>query len=188
MGALEKSSYARRRNVLVGKSFAAVLDNQRRLATLEPRLNLAMLSLTLVTSSRSLSMPRGRTSSHALLLLDGAFVVRQVAQDRGMASLRHGQRGHASRQRRNAHICLHARPAHGRDGTRRKQPRRHCRPNWLFAVVNADGSRAELWRWIFYGDGDRSFQRPTFIVRARPAPKHHALPEASCHSQHGQYN
>lgn len=67
------------RDSQVVKALSAVLHNQWRLATLEPGLHLAMLTLTLVTSSGSLPVARGGTATDSLLLVNSARVVGQAA-------------------------------------------------------------------------------------------------------------
>lgn len=84
-------------DIHIVETLPAVLDNQRCLSTLEPRLDLSMLALTLVTPPRRLAMARRRTTANTLPILDGALVVPEVAQDRGMARLDR-EAGEAGRQ------------------------------------------------------------------------------------------
>lgn len=50
-------------NIHILKPTLSMHDNIRRLTTVETRRHLSMLSLTLMTASRGLSLPRGRTST-----------------------------------------------------------------------------------------------------------------------------
>ena len=60
-----------------------MLHNQRCLAALKPRVNLAVLLLALMASSRRLSVPRRRSAANALLLMNRPLVVREAAEDGG---------------------------------------------------------------------------------------------------------
>lgn len=64
-----------------------MLDDQRSLTTLEPRLDLSVLLLTLVTSSRRLSVARRGTATDSLLDVHGARVVGEAAEDGGISGL-----------------------------------------------------------------------------------------------------
>lgn len=64
-----------------------MLHNQRRLTTLEPSVDFAVLLLTLVTSSRCLAMPGRRATTNALLVMDCPLGVRQAAEDGSRSSL-----------------------------------------------------------------------------------------------------
>ena len=62
----------------------------RSLATLEPRWNFSVLLLTLMTSSRRLSLARRRTTTTSYALAVGFRLVLQVRQDRGVPRLEKG--------------------------------------------------------------------------------------------------
>lgn len=70
------------------ETLLAKLHNQRGLTTLEPRFHLAMLTLTFVTSPRRLSMPRRRTTTDTLSVMNGALVVGEAAKNGCVSNLR----------------------------------------------------------------------------------------------------
>lgn len=72
-------------HILVIRSLMAVHNILRRLATLESRRDLSMLLLSLVTSSRCLSLSTRRTTSATNALLVGLVSVVQAGKDRGVA-------------------------------------------------------------------------------------------------------
>jgi hypothetical protein len=85
-----------------------MLDDQRCLTTLEPRLDLSMLLLTLVTTTRCLSVSGRGTTTNSLLLVNGASVVGETAEDRRISGLE-GEAGEVGGQRR--HGSIGSRPA-----------------------------------------------------------------------------
>ena len=78
--------------------------DQGRLTTLEPRVDLAVLLLTIMTSSRGLSVTRRGTTTDSLLLVEGAGVVGEVAENRGVSGLER-QAGEVGRQGGDRGIC-----------------------------------------------------------------------------------
>lgn len=58
-----------------------MLDNQRRLSTLEPRPDVSMLLLALVAPSGRLAVPGGGTATDSLAFFVRALVGRQAAED-----------------------------------------------------------------------------------------------------------
>lgn len=75
-------------------------DSQRRLTSLEPRIDLAMLSLTLVTTTRCLSVTRRGTAAYADALVVRALVLGKVREDGGAASLGPDREGGQERYER----------------------------------------------------------------------------------------
>ena len=73
--------------IQVHKSLPSMTDSQRRLTTLEPRVDGAMLLLTLVTATGRLSVARGGTATDADALLVGALVLLEVGEDGCAAGL-----------------------------------------------------------------------------------------------------
>lgn len=67
--------------IQVLKSKASLLEDQRRLTTLEPRPDFPVLLLTLVTSSRRLALARRRTTTDSDSLLVRSCIVGQVGED-----------------------------------------------------------------------------------------------------------
>jgi hypothetical protein len=110
-----------------------MLDDQRCLATLEPRLDLSMLLLTLVTTTRCLSVSRRRTTTNSFLHMNSTGSVGETAEDRRIAGLE-GEAGEVRGQRRYGSIagCSAAqRRAKGGDS------RRHRRRRGAVAVVSS---------------------------------------------------
>jgi hypothetical protein len=101
---------------LLGASYSPVIEplstlllDQRCLTTLKPRLDFAMLPLTLVTSSRRLAMSRRRTASDTFSLLNSALNVGETGKDGRLSGIleretseRGRQLAQGSRGRRNA--------------------------------------------------------------------------------------
>lgn len=104
-----KIEASQRGDLLVCKTHPPMLKDQRRLTTLEPRLDFSVLSLTLVTTTRRLAVSRRSTTTFSNPLVVGTPVVAQVAQNRGVPCLRqrlglwflmYGEGGKEGRQRR----------------------------------------------------------------------------------------
>lgn len=79
-------------DVLVNETLAAVRDDQRRLTTLEPWVDLSFGLLTIHTTTRSLAIARRGTATLADALVVGAPVVGQAGED-GCASGLDGEGG-----------------------------------------------------------------------------------------------
>jgi len=62
-------------------------DNLRRLSTVEPRGDLSMLLLTLMTPSGSFSFPRSRTTTASDLLAVRTRIIGKRSEDVGVAAL-----------------------------------------------------------------------------------------------------
>lgn len=67
--------------IQVLESEPSPLEDQRRLTTLEPRMDLSMLPLTLVTPSGRLALARRRTTANPNPLLVRPLVVRQAGEN-----------------------------------------------------------------------------------------------------------
>lgn len=68
-----------------------MLEDQGRLSTLEPRLHVAVLALTLVTATRRLAIARRRTTTFPYTLVVGPLVVAEVGEDGCAPRLRRGR-------------------------------------------------------------------------------------------------
>jgi hypothetical protein len=79
-------------HVLVDEAHPAMADDERCLATLEPRLDLSMLFLTLVTATGRLAVAGRGTATSPDALVVGALVVGKTGEDR-CASCLHREGG-----------------------------------------------------------------------------------------------
>jgi hypothetical protein len=75
------------RHALIHKALATQSHDKWCLATLEPRIDFALLLLTLVATTRRLAKPRRGTTADTLALVVGAFVVLEAGQDVGAPCL-----------------------------------------------------------------------------------------------------
>lgn len=100
-----------------------MLDDQRCLTTLEPRLDLSMLLLTLVTTASRLSVSGRGTAADSFLVVNGAGVVGEAAEDGSMAGLE-GEAGEVRGQRRHGSIGGYPAAQGCAEG---RNPRRHRR-------------------------------------------------------------
>lgn len=112
-------------HLLIVETLGSPLHNQRCLATLEPRLDVAMLSLTLVTSSGRLALAGRGTTTESDALVVSSLVVAEAGEDGGIAGA-DGQAGEEGDEARG--VCGGAEGAATacRSMQRRYYPWRHC--------------------------------------------------------------
>lgn len=84
---LRRDSNGGRKNVHVVPSSLAVHDDILRLTTIEARRDLAVLLLTLVTTSGSFTLAGGRTTTAADALVVGCGIIRERGENGGVAGL-----------------------------------------------------------------------------------------------------
>ena len=89
-------------DVLVNETLAAVRDDQGRLTTLEPWVDLSLGLLTIHTTTRGLAIAGRGTATLADALVVGALVVGQAGEDGCASGLDRegGEEGNEGRRRR----------------------------------------------------------------------------------------
>lgn len=128
-------------------------DNLRRLTTIEPRRDLPVLILTLMTTTGRLSLPRGRTTTATDLLVVGAGVIGERGEDVGVPGLLLQLREEELCWGRHDWLDEGALPLHGQ----RLEFGSHCCNGVVDGVVMGG---------VMYMDGDERATRSFRVVAA----------------------
>lgn len=118
-----------------------MLDDQRCLTTLEPRLDLSMLLLTLMTTTRCLSVSGRGTTTNSFLHVNSTGGVGETGEDRRIAGLE-GEAGEVRSQRRDGSVA--GRSAAQRRAERGDSRRHRRRRGAVAASVEFDDGDLEV--------------------------------------------